>query len=86
MNFLPGRFSMGRKVFRGKFYSGGICQNFYLKFVYLSYFLFADSVLRLEMLRVIVQVFTWIELFKEFFLRGEARFSEIIKKPSEVQF
>ena len=42
------------KRYRRKFYAEGICQNFYTKFLYVGWFLFTDSILCVEMLRVIV--------------------------------
>ena len=104
MNFLPGRFlawgifygedSFEGRNFRGKLYTGGICQSFYLKLFYFSYFLFADSVLRLEMLRVIVRgkFFIWIELLvylsvgrENFSSEVEPDLPKLFKKLSDIK-
>ena len=47
-----------------------------MKFLYMSCFLFTDSILRVEMLRVIVrgEIFTRTELFRAY-SRGEGDFS-----------
>ena len=57
--FCTGRISLEEGSFQGwtfqrKFYTGWICQNSYTRFLYISCFLFTDSILGVKMLRVIV--------------------------------
>ena len=40
-------------IFQGKFYTEWISQNSYTKFLYISCFLFTDSILRVEILKVV---------------------------------
>jgi hypothetical protein len=67
--------------FAGEIYTGVICQIYYTNFLNMSSFLIADSILRMEALRVIVngqlppglsfpRKFPW---GGEFFLEGGAR-------------
>ena len=59
-DFALGEFSMDKEFSRGWNFSEeiaywGKCQSLYTKFLYLSCFIFTDSILRMEVLRVIVQ-------------------------------
>ena len=53
--FFHGQEIFSGWAFEGKLYTGEVCQNSYTKFLYVSCFSFTDSILWVELIRVIVR-------------------------------
>ena len=70
--FREGSFRRGGGNFQRKSYTGGFCQSSPTKSFFLSYFLFADLILRVEMFQgnCSGNIFSGLELLRGFFLGG----------------